>query len=108
MLWTNSQCPPNCVHVIADVHTLDINSARGGWEQTSQNRSDKQSRFVVLIQFEKMYANNNTNFIFSPVILKLNNYSEPIIINPYFRPATYMVVVLPAPLCPRKEVICPS
>lgn len=45
MLRTNAQCPPNCVHVIADVHTLDINSARGGWEQTGQNRSDKrQSR----------------------------------------------------------------
>lgn len=46
MLWTNSQCPPNCVHVIADVHTLDINSARGGWEQTSQNGSDKHQNRI--------------------------------------------------------------
>lgn len=42
MLWTDSQCPPNRLHVIADVHTLYVNSARGGWEQTCQNRSDKQ------------------------------------------------------------------
>lgn len=63
---------------------------------------------MVLIKFDIIYANNNTNFIFSTVFLNLNNYAEPIIIEPYFRPATYIVVVLPAPLCPRKEVICPS
>lgn len=48
MLWTHAQCPANCVHVVADVHTLDINSARGGREQSSQNRSDKhQSRIII-------------------------------------------------------------
>lgn len=41
MLWTNSQCPPDDVHVIADVHPLDVHSARGGWEEASQDGSDK-------------------------------------------------------------------
>lgn len=47
MLWTHAQCPANRVHVVADVHTLDINSARGGREQSSQNGSDKQSRIIT-------------------------------------------------------------
>lgn len=48
MLWTHAQCPANHVHVVADVHTLDINSSRGGWEQSSQNRSDKHHSRIII------------------------------------------------------------
>ena len=41
VLWTNSQCPPDDVHVMADVHSLNVDSARGRWEQASQDRSDE-------------------------------------------------------------------
>lgn len=49
-----------------------------------------------------------TQSSFSPSIPQFEYHSQPINIDVYFRPGTYMVVVLPAPLCPRNEVICPS
>lgn len=41
VLWTNSKRSPDEVHVMADVHSFDVHSARGGWEQASKDRSDK-------------------------------------------------------------------
>lgn len=73
MLWTHAQCPANCVHVVADVHTLDINSARGWWEQSSQNGSDKhQSRIITdyisrLTSFMQM-SSKTLNSTYSSII----------------------------------------
>lgn len=41
VLWTNSQRSPDDIHVMADVQSIDVHSARGGWEQASKDRSNK-------------------------------------------------------------------
>lgn len=41
VLWTNSQRPSDDVHVVAYVQSFDVNSARGGWEQAGEDRSEK-------------------------------------------------------------------
>lgn len=47
MLWTNPQSPSDDVHIIADVHALDVHGSRGWREEASQDGSDKHQKHEI-------------------------------------------------------------
>lgn len=81
MLWTHAQCPANRVHVVADVHTLDINSARGGREQSSQNRSDKHQSRIIIDYISSLTSNVTANFKFHLFLNYFRTYNSQSLIN---------------------------
>lgn len=94
VLWTDSQTLSNGTQLSPDVSAQDVGGTRGRREQTGQDGPAEET--------QGDYLNKPDLCLYVPVLYQyLYLYWS-------MWSFTHMVVVFPAPLCPRKEVICPS
>lgn len=66
VLWTDTQCLPDDLHITANVQPLDVHRPRGRREQSCQDRSIKQTSS----------HNQNDYFDSSPSKINNENYSK--------------------------------
>ncbi len=90
VLWTDAQTLSDSAQLSPDVSAQDVGRARGRREQTGQDGpTETRGDYLDLCLYVPV-----------PVLYQYLYWS--------LWSFTHMVVVFPAPLCPRKEVICPS